>query len=715
MRGAVPHNGFAFQRRTFLGFARKKAASKAPRNPQPPPGVEKMLNLLMMEKIQARPPPPNELVEALTLFIKDRIKKKLPFNNYQAEHTLRTFQHLQELDKTRRPEDAYLVPTSILHQGMTSLCIMPADKRILHAHKELARELFEELSRRAQNSQDVDESTKTSISDYNLILTLMGETQKAYDSIFPLIIEFGDSLFIMRAWERILQGFAVEGNEEKLIQVFDNPPLADDDMIKACRTMFEYYANKNNVPEAKIWYGNFVKSKPKNPPRWHQNHTRLLLTLLPFSLRHNEQQWCNQIFKSLIESKQSLLKPEWDVVFQWAAGAMGKGVEDVERLMKVMIKSGEEREHKLRPNAKTINGLVSLAMSRKDPYLAERYLDLGRRFDVLPDATTYMLQMEYRLVAGDMSGVFSAYEALQSEEVAHHADVPILNKYLRALCAEYSPNHDLINAITDDLDKRSASLDPETVASLCIHYIHQGDTNSMIDVLQVHSYHWQYEERALVRKACIEYILDPETDTTTAWECYQIMAHIFQETPVSERTAMLREFFRRQRSDMALHVFGHMRAHGHHEFRPAVATYAECFEGIANCHDAPSLDVVYNMLKMDLSIEPNTMLLNSLMRAYTECGDSSKAIGFWEDITNSREGPNYRSLELVFRACQTRYFGYEKAHEIWAKMRKMDIEVTRDVWIAFVGAIAGQGKLNEAKTLVESGEKDWGLPPDMLT
>jgi hypothetical protein len=147
--------------------------------------------------------------------------------------------------------------------------------------------------------------------------------------------------------------------------------------------------------------------------------------------------------------------------------------------------------------------------------------------------------------------------------------------------------------------------------------------------------------------------------------------------------------------------------------RPVLSTYVQCFEGIASCADAESLHIVHNMLKMDSSIEPNTLLYNSLMLAYTACEESDKALDFWSHITNSSEGPSYRSLEIVFRACQRKAFGDKKAREIWGQMRRMEIEVTKDVFVAYVGALAGQGQLEDAKAVVESSLKDFDFKPDV--
>jgi len=193
------------------------------------------------------------------------------------------------------------------------------------------------------------------------------------------------------------------------------------------------------------------------------------------------------------------------------------------------------------------------------------------------------------------------------------------------------------------------------------------------------------------------------------------MREMFDETDTKIRTQIMNKFFDCKRSDMACHVFGHMRQHIRQDKRPTADTYVECLVGIAKCEDKESLDMIHNMMKMDSSIEPSTRLYNALMLAYTVCGEAHKALNFWTDITNSVEGPTYNSIEIVFRACQKKPFGDKPAKEIWNKMRRMEIEVTTEVFSAYVGALAAQALLPEVKTLIESMESDVGFGPDMMT
>lgn len=665
-----------------------------------------MFDLNLMNRIGARPPPLADLVQAWERFFAYKMTKNEGLNELQAQHVLRTFEHLQKNSE----EEGFGLSLSVLRNALSITRILPEGGGELHA--ELSRKLYQELSKRNEVGLVV-------LKNFSAVLANTGHSNEARDIAMQYSAgDFGAGQFSssskenlrktgQRLWIQAMEGYARENNETELLKTADMVEAAGFQWARAFHeVMTTFYASKNDVPNTKKWYS-------KTPhDQSHKNTPEMVSTVLQFCIRNNESDWCKTVFRNIVDENPP--KAVWDILFQWAAGALGKGVEDVERMMEVMIRYNSS-DKSMRPDVDTINGLVELAMSLNDPYLAERYIALGLKYGIRPNAQTFLLQLEYRVSAGDLTGAQAAYEALQSEEISNNSDLPAINKYIRGLCSSKANNYDRVVSICSDLDERNARLEPGTVSALCLMYLSRGEMNDVLDTLQVNVFHYTLAERASILDIFVAYCLDRKKSTTDAWEVYNIFRHVFQETPIEIRTKLMNEFFARKRSDMACHVFGHMRQHIRQEFRPILETYIDCFRGIAHCNDKESLDMVHNMFKMDSSIEPNTKLYNSLMMAYTECDEGDRALDFWDDITNSREGPSYESLELVFKACEKQAFGDRTARDVWSKMRRMEIEVTREVFVAYVGALAGQGKMEEAQEMVETAEKDLGLKPDVLT
>jgi hypothetical protein len=175
----------------------------------------------------------------------------------------------------------------------------------------------------------------------------------------------------------------------------------------------------------------------------------------------------------------------------------------------------------------------------------------------------------------------------------------------------------------------------------------------------------------------------------------------------------MNEFFSRNRSDMACHVFFHMRNHVSPTHTATRDVYIAAFTGFARCQDAESLELAHNQLKLDLNVEMDTQLRNALMLAYAATGENRKALGFWREICESREGPSYNSLAIAFRATEGTHAGGEHARAIWKRLREQDVEIDKRIWTAYLCAVARNHNHDEALQLVESVEEDWGWRPDL--
>ncbi|KAH8586408.1 hypothetical protein B0O99DRAFT_644487 [Bisporella sp. PMI_857] len=701
-----PHNVFLPRRRNLFGFG--KRTTREPRSPQFDPGFLKMNELWVAQTNQTRPPTATELVTAWKAFIQHKLKKKEALISYEADRTLRSFQFLKKARDNGELEAALFFTRGDMLAGLQALETVPQDSR--ETHNRLARELYQEIVKCSPEPATSPKTTaRRSLKSYMKILIDTGDSKYIRDLLrsylhedYPSPKTFSDS----HLWAKVVDGFARDGDEEELLETLQMMhKLGVKYSRNVQQVVVNFYAGRNDIEATRKWYG-----MPLEPPGSRPTPPTLS-TILHFCTRNNQEDWCKDIFREITAGSPD--KETWDIILQWASSAMGKGVEEVEQMMQVMARSSPE-DDTLRPDVTTINGLVSSAISRNDSYLAERFITMGTKHGIYPNAETHLLQMDYRIAAGDLGGAQAAYDALQSAEIENDTDLLVINKYIRALCLSPTSDYDHIVSILSDLDQRSVRLEADTVSAMCRVYLERGEMDLTLDLLNTHAWHCTAQERVAIRTTLLEFAQSSETEMTDSWETYILAVQVFDEMPLETRTQLMEHFFKFRRGDMALHVFGHMRAHNLQNKRPVLSTYVTCFEGIADCADRESLDIAYNMLKMDSSIEPNTLLYNALMRAYTECDHPFKAMQFWDEITNSREGPTYRSLELVFRTLERKPFGEHKAREIWAKMRRMEIEITKDVFTAYICCLGGKAKLQDAYILIEKSEKEFGLNPDFM-
>ena len=689
-------------KRTLFGFSRKRKRQPKPINYEP--GLEKMLELKARLSRGERTPPPEELAQAFVDFFQSKQRNRSLVEDIQAHNALMTFEHLQN---TQNDMEGIWLTGEELRMALGALRL--SQDCHSKSHNKLARLLFGELQRRREAATDNKEDVvplEKDLVPFIRVLSHSGDAIYARDMIekhWGNETRLGASL----PWSSVLRGLTWERRGEEIqrtLQIMEKRNVPFDN--KSHQVITVYYAQvQGDMDKTKKWF--------QHPIAFGQSPTEYTnKAVLQLCIKGKEFEWGDTIFKSMLERDPEDEK-SWNIIFQWAA-AKSKSVDEIERMMQIMVRQGEEKGVELRPNINAINGLIELANARNDPYTAERYVALGQKWGFHPNARTYLLQMEYRIKVGDLGGARTAYAHLQGEEIPEDEDLPLINKLLVALATDKRQDYDAIMGLVEDLSERKARFEAETVGALAQIHLERGEMDDLVDLLNTHAFQYGNEQRTAIRDILLQQCLDPATPTPRAWETYNVLRQTFTETDIPTRTTLMKNFFSRKRSDMATHVFGHMRQQQIKSLRPTVSTYAQCLSGIARAGDVESLQTVHNMIKLDSGIELNTQLYNALMLAYSQCGKSGHALSYWDDIVHSREGPSYASIQIALRACEKAPFGEGVAQEIWGKLKKFEIEVTREIYAAYVGAFAGHNLFDKCVKLIDDAEKEVGNKPDAL-
>ena len=651
-----------------------------------------------------RTPPPEELAQAFVDFFRSKQKNTLQVEDIQAERAFTTLEHLQ---KTQIEAEGFWLTSEELRMALGTLRLTKDSP--YKSHNKLARLLFEELQRRRETSIDGKEKDVPFEKDLMPFVRVMSHSGDALYSR-DLVEKYWESHLkhaISSPWAPVLKGLSWENKGEELEKTIEIMKTHDIPFTNQThQAITTYYASvREDMNMTKQWF-----ERPIANGRRPTSYTNK--TVLKLCIKTKEFDWGDRILKSMMEENPEDIS-SWNIIFQWAA-AKGRSVDEIERMMQVMVRKGEERDIFLYPEMDSINGLIELANLRDDPYTAERYVALGHKWGLEPNPRTYLLQMEYRIKVGDLGGARTAYARLQGEEVPENEDLRLVNKLIVALCADKLENYEAIMGLVEDLSERKARFEPDTVAALSELHLERGEMDDLVDLLNTHAFQYGTEQRAAICNILLRHCLNPSITTSAAWETYNILRRTFTETDLSTRVSLMKNFFDRKRSDMATHVFSHMRQQRTQALRPTTDTYAQCLSGIARARDIESLRTVYNMIKLDNTIEPNTQLYNALMLAYSACGESTRALAFWEDIVHSREGPSYASIQIALRACEGFVFGENAAQEMWGKLQKFEIEVTREIYAAYVGVFASHNLFDKSIKLIEDAEKEVGHKPDVL-
>ena len=660
-----------------------------------------LIELGVKNKNQERPPPDPQIAAAWRAFFRFRNDTKFPLEDVQISHTMRGFLHLQN---NYNDTADFGLPSEDLRVALMAMRNMPVGAD-LQGHSRLAKMIFEELQKRREKSEQLGEervpSFKKELIPFLVILCKTGESTLARDTLEKYIAASKFPTNLQEPWRKILQGFEKEGNPEEMERTVEMMKAIDIGFDAKSRVVpVRYYSNIDDAEKTRKWYEHPVDgAKPET----------IALTdwlVLKHCLRTDNIQWGESIIRRILENEPS--KGDWDTVFRWSA-ARGKGVDEMERMMDIMINRNEGRETPVRPDINTINYLIRIANDNDDPYTAERYISLAYKWGLKPDAQTYMLQLTYRLNVGDLEGARAAYNSLQAFDISSETLNARTEDLLLALYSSpaYKSKPDPIFLLFEDLLDRRARLRAPTIAALLELYISRGELQEVVSILRGHSFHLSVSDRQLLLNILISFIQNPHATTTQAWDGYQILRSHFPETSIPVRTSLMEHFFTtRHRSDMGTHIFGHMRQGSTPDTRPTTETYRRCFTQLAHAKDFDHLLIVHNMFKLDAFIDPDTRLYNSLMLAYHACGQSKQALTFWDDIAHSREGPTYSSIRIALRACELSPWGDRYAKDIWKRVKKFGIDPHAHGLIGpYLKALVRQGLIDEAKRVVKQEEE----------
>lgn len=654
-----------------------------------------------------RPPRRKELLEAWKKLMQSKLKRRVPLNSTQALQCRRLLEYLAEPSSPDEQAKA-LSAADLAMARQVLLDIEPLERG--QNHLVLAKALHAVWS--SGNFTGKARSPELQWAYLVKLLSRYGGSQEALQMLYSRWAEASYAAYLDKEdclVEVVARGLAREGRERELVELVEYAQghgVPYDSGLQAVMVCF--FAARDRVPETWHWLDQPISQAYSQPEVYR--------SVASFAMRNGLQDWAMQLFLELGQSQPR--KKHWDVLLQ-AIVLVGKTPGEVEAMMLHMV----GRHGALSPDVNTLNGLLRVAVEMKDPNLAEEIFALGVAKMLAPNGETFLILLQMHIATGNVAGARAAYERAKHLEPWGNESKPalsgeyrqLLNQYLVLLSRRSPPDFKYILELLEFVDEGQILLEPETVSSLCLGFLENEHHFDVIDILSAHSFMFSEAQREVVQNAFIEFCLSSKTSTARAWGAYQLLQQFFQDTSTERRTRLMEAFFGRKRPDMASHVFGHMRQHRNKSYHPTMDTYVRCLEGFAQYPDAEGLGMVHNMLKMDTAMQPTTQLYTTLMLAHSACGKTSAALDVWKDITQSREGPSYASLEAVFWTLERTPSGDKDAREIWAKMERLDLEVTPVVYNAYVGAIAGSGCEKEIRDLIANMASVVGSEPDAMT
>jgi hypothetical protein len=668
-----------------------------------------LVDLVRARRTQSKPPAQDQVADALRFLFRSHLEKPRRFSRNEIYLAVQAFKHLQELSVNQGGEESLALSREDLTYALQALARARSKDKFRSDTGVLAYSIFEQLQKFGETQGGMPSGGETlqdnTFATYVEVLSSTGRAREARDLLW------GSSKTLHKGyiptWVAVVKGLFNEGLEKEawrtLEQIQDSIGLLDP---VDQEQLVVFLAERNNILAAKRLYESKLDSdgSPTIP---------CILALIQLGIRKKDFEWSRQLVKAGLKAKGEA--EVLNTLLLWYV-AQEISTSNIERSLRNALKEIDVPETSL--TMSNFNHLLDYAYSTRNPEAARKYMGVAEQASLRPDARTFLAQLAYQVDVGDLTAAKFTYDRLLSEDsLADGSDIPILNRFLTALCFSQKPEIETIMRVVDGLLDRGADLDAETAAGLCQVFLQRDEPEEAMGLLRHRADSYPSEDRARISTVFQKFILDPKVPDQRAFNAYELFRHAFPETPIDQRLALMNSFFNRNRSDLACQVFGHMRQREEIEFRPTSEAYAQCFEGIAKCRDVDGLQIVYNMLKMDREVDPTTRIRNGLMAAYTACQLPYTAIidHFWK-IMDSREGPTLSSFALALRACETWVpQGSQEARRIIALMQSWGFEISKEIYHCYIGALAGQCEFENTIELIEEMEGDIGEKPDVIT
>lgn len=726
------HTPASVQARTFFGLPIFSKRRNAVTEPRLDPGIDKLQEHAKRFRLNARLDSPQIIRHAMLQYIKHKQAIKTPLQDKHTALLRSGYKHIRKSTHTLETQDL---------KALLQLFSIPQSEWRPHGGFEeqvkgrLAIQVFADLLERSHMGAG---GTQHAVGDEEVqwcfqTLCQTGRSERARELVSTNMVQTtskdkgspkndaaSPSLRLpefdkKKAFTTIVKGFASEGSETGILQTLE---FAAEQGVSVAETpslsilLCQFYIKERDTANVKNWYRSFLQAEEQQAEErasQRQNNSaliRLYEDLIQFCIETGEREWGQQIAADMLETINP--KRARDLTLVWAAGC-GKGYEEINRMMDIM-----EQSQNYRVDIDSINRLIGLALWQKDAYKAERFFNLGLARNIKPNAKTYIMQIDYRCSVNDVDGALTAYSNMQSgtyPEDGEESDS--VNKLVRAMCSTRVHDFESIMNVAADLTDSGARFDAETVSTLAVLHLSRAELDDAEDLLNTHSFQYSVAERRGILDSIIDFCLNPENSSEVAWATYELLKKIFDDMDRDQRTKLMMEFMRRGLGHLAVQIFEHMRLHSRADTLPTMETYAQCLQGITRLEDDESFNALYNLLKLDTSIEPNTALHNALMEACIACGESPQALVFWSRITSSDEGPDLMSINLVMRACQDAPQGDDRALEIHGRLEASGFEM-RPSYYAWVLAVLGaHGKVPQAIEMMEQLWQEKGVAPSM--
>ncbi|KAK9449248.1 uncharacterized protein V1518DRAFT_245919 [Limtongia smithiae] len=337
-------------------------------------------------------------------------------------------------------------------------------------------------------------------------------------------------------------------------------------------------------------------------------------------------------------------------------------------------------------STETLNGILRASQvgppraSDEDHIFRDGLFSLFAEYGVAHDSTSMSLRIRDRLRAGKTSDAVAAFRQAEAEGLTWDirtddikASYLLLDALARLEGSEFDAQ--LLVELYKAVRVFTNSVDYATRLTMCKGLIAHGELGTLRDLLQEEMGEYQYAPAAFpeLYDMLNATFLDC-TDAEAAWIVYEGLQKHFV-VAYESYAPMIEKFCDLDYCSAALELFRHLRKDTNTP--PQADVYATVFHNFAQRNYAQGIEEIFLCYDIDLNIEPDISLFNSMIEACSTVEAGYRSYTLWQQVRLSAAGsnnnsdilrqPNAETFKLLLKVASETGAGY--ADVLWEEFR----------------------------------------------
>ncbi|CAG8492432.1 14787_t:CDS:1 [Cetraspora pellucida] len=376
-----------------------------------------------------------------------------------------------------------------------------------------------------------------------------------------------------------------------------------------------------------------------------------------------------------------------------------------EHSKKVVDLYDEVIRNDIEPNIATFNILMEMWIKEGDTNkisgLYRQMLDKG----IQPNSVTFSIVIPAQIISGKTNQALELLRKMISIEESIEHKSRIFYKLFQNFKGDLALTKIFLQGIVD----HKINIDHKIYNDLINAYAKKPDINGAFEI-----YNALINQGGMIDVITFTNMIKAIIQADKAEEAIQFYYEVKQtgiQLDTQAYTTMLDTFVKMRRTAEALRIFVEMRRS---KIKPNVITYTSLITGLGQAYNYDGVRNVHNLVRMDINVELDIGIYNSLMDAYNRCGHIHQVLLIWDLLIIGELPIDNSTVSIILDSCGYGRVVY-RILNIWKYLQDKKFPLNLNNYHSYIEALARNQLFDEAKNVLMNELKNNGFKPETKT